>query len=384
MKILYLTVPSFFDLEISLIRELSKVCCVEVIMILSPESMKSSAFSVESLYPECGLKRATEYDGLQQYSSLIALDKWIIANNPDNHFGSCFRLAQEIKKYIRENNFDVIHSTTGCKTSLFLLPFINKKKNTLYTLHDPIPHNKLSFQRNLLQKYIYACYKNILLLSDSLEQNFIERYKGKYKQIYHSKLGIYDYLHSFSTGGNIYGQYILFFGRIDRYKGVDLLVNAFLKTDAYKKGKIKLVIAGKNVSNINIGEDDNPQIVFLNRYITNEELAGLIKFCQFVVLPYRSATQSGCLFSAFAFNKPVLSTRVGDFPKHVDTSTGLLIKPNCVTSIVQGIDSMMKSDLDQMSESIRQRYSNNGEYGWSKIANDVYKIYQKITKNCID
>ena len=84
MKILYLTVPSFFDLEISLIRELKKLVDIKVVMIVSPESMHSSAFSIDKLDERCDIIPATEYRGLEKYANMINLNDWYIANNPDN------------------------------------------------------------------------------------------------------------------------------------------------------------------------------------------------------------------------------------------------------------------------------------------------------------
>lgn len=380
MKILYITVPSFFDLEISLIRELGKVCDVHVLMIVSPASMHSSAFDIDHLLPECALVKACEFEGMWKYASLIDLDRWTIANNPNNSWLLCFKLARKIIDYIKSEQFSLIHTTTSCKTSLFLLPYIRKIRHTLYTLHDPIPHSKLPiYERVLRRDIVFYCYENLLLLSNSLEQEFVKANKGKFKQLYYSQLSIYDFLHSFPLGNNNYGEYILFFGRIDRYKGVDLLIDAYKNTKAYKSN-IKLIIAGKALSGMMPVYNDK-QVVFINRYIPNDELATLISHCKFVVLPYRSATQSGCVFSAYAFNCPVLATNVGDLSKQVDNGvTGILMEPNSKECIIQGINRMLESDLEKMSMNIQSRYLNNGRESWSTIAEGLLEIYQKIIK----
>ena len=67
MKILYLTVPSFFDLEISLIRELKKLVDIKAMMIVSPESMHSSAFSIDKMDGRCDIIPASEYGGMEKY-----------------------------------------------------------------------------------------------------------------------------------------------------------------------------------------------------------------------------------------------------------------------------------------------------------------------------
>ena len=83
-------------------------------------------------------------------------------------------------------------------------------------------------------------------------------------------------------------------------------------------------------------------------------------------------------FSSFAFGKPVLATNVGDLPKQVDDSTGMLISPNSVEAIVNGIDKMVTDGLAEKSEYIKSRYSGDGDRSWSSIAQGLLKVYDTI------
>lgn len=381
-NILYLTVPSFFDLEISLIRELSKECNVKVIMIVSPESIHSSAFNIEKILPDCKLYESADYDGFQQYSHLVDPNRWIIANNPDNSIRSCIKLCVLIKKYIKDGCFDLIHSTTDCKTSLFLFPLLWTIKNKLFTTHDPISHHNYSglgiIRRWLSYDLMFLTYRNLLLLSKSQTKEFVKIYKGKYKNIYYSKLGIYDFLRSLNRERIIKDPYILFFGRIDFYKGVDILIRAY-KNSSLPSRNIKLVIAGKGDLTQEMNLIDK-NIIVLNRYIENSELASLIKYSLFVVLPYRTVTQSGVLKSAYAFDKPVVATKVGSFIAEIkDGEEGILVNPSDEKDLCRGLEKMACSDLNSFSKRIHLRYSEYGVDGWSAIAHDlVSNVYNKI------
>lgn len=379
-KVLYLTVPSFFDLEISLIRELSNYCDVRVLMIVSPESKRSSAFEINELKSSPGIYQWESYLYLQKYSKLIETQRWLIANNPDNSIHSCWKLASIIKKFIQEEKFDLIHSTTDCKTSLLLVPFLWRFKKTLYTTHDPFPHQQYSRLRKWLSyDLMFLTYKNLLLLSRSLEADFKKVYQGKYKHIYYSKLGVYDFLQSFNGECLVAKPYILFFGRIDYYKGVDILVRAYQNSFLPKQG-IKLVIAGKGDVGVVI-EKNNNNIILYNRYIDNSELASLICNSQFVVLPYRTVTQSGVLKSAYAFNKPVVATRTGDFSDEIRDNEGILVEPSNADSLKEGIERMTKSNLYFYSKNISNRYTADGLDGWKHIAHDlVNDVYKDILK----
>jgi len=383
MKVLYLTVPSFFDLEISLIRELSKKCEVTVLMIVSPQSQNSSALSLDKLLPSVRIVNASNFDGMEKYANLIDLKRWYIANNPDNSVKSCYKLSRIIIKFIKDGGYDLIHSTTDCKTSVFLLPFVWRFPNKLYTNHDPIPHHKASFLHDIFRRKLYfKVFRNLLFLSPSLIDEFCRRYNVSKRNIYLSKLGPYNFLKSYCVNNKLYDRYILYFGRIAPYKGIDLLTEAFPNSKFAADG-YKLILAGKGSLDKSVKGDSN--IIFWNRYIENEELANLIANSHFVVLPYRSATQSGCVMSAFAFNKPVLVTDVGDLPLSVvNKRNGIVVPANSVSAIQTGLDSMYDADLVEMSKNISSDYNETGPNSWGKIAYDLLETYSKIINEDIN
>ena len=121
MELLYLTVPSYFDLEISLIRDLSRYCKVKVLVVVSPESQKSSAFVLDKLKDKVGIYPWSSYEGLKKYANMINQEQWFIANNPDNSLISGFLLSRKINRWVKKA--DLVHCTTDCKTILFCLPF---------------------------------------------------------------------------------------------------------------------------------------------------------------------------------------------------------------------------------------------------------------------
>lgn len=378
MKVLYITVPSFFDLEISLFRELSKYCDLTVMMIIQPDSKKRAGFEIEKLLPEPSVMPASLYPGMSHYKDMIDLSYWYIANNPDNTLRNSWKLARMIKRFAQNGDYDIIHTTTNCKTTFFLMPYLHASKKTLRTVHDPIPHHKPSWAEDLFRNYLnYKSHKHLLFLSDSLTEDFVKRYHYKKSFIHYSWLSTYDFLTSYPRAANKYGRYILFFGRINAYKGVDVLIDAYNQSMLPTEG-IKLVIAGKgNILHHAASFGNN--IVFENRYIENEELANLICYSEFVVLPYLSATQSGCVMSAYAFAKPILATDVGDLPHAVENGvTGLICRPNDVVDLTEKLDNMAHSDLKAFSENIKKRYDVNGPLGWSKAACEIVKAYNSL------
>lgn len=117
-------------------------------------------------------------------------------------------------------------------------------------------------------------------------------------------------------------RYLLFFGFIRRYKGLDLLLSAFAQS-GLKDRKVKLIIAGEYY------EDAEPYqkqiqelglkdaVVERNDFIPNPEVATYFSACDMVVQTYHSATQSGVTQIAYHFNKPMLVTDVGGLAETV-------------------------------------------------------------------
>lgn len=383
MKILYITVPSFFDLEISLIRELSKLCEVKVIMFVTPSSMKSSAFSIDTIHSSCGLIDAKDYNGLEQYSNMINLENWHIANNPTNSIINSIKLSIQIKKYIKKYSPDLVHYTNfGFNQIGSILSFSNKYKRLL-TMHDPIPHKKDKFYNELFLKWTIRICRNVLFLSNPPAQ-ITKQLHQKGCTLYQSSLGPYDFLCNYieEHEGNIADKYILFFGRIEYYKGVDILIKSFLSSRASKNG-YKLIIAGKGNLQDEVGIPDQT-IIFQNRYIGNDELANLIKNAEIVVLPYRSATQSGVIMSAFALGTPVIVTDVGNMKDVAGNGKyGLIVTPNNVKNLADAIDELLLDNPQELNEirlNIKQNYNIEGKFGWASIAKNLVDIYTEITR----
>ena len=116
----------------------------------------------------------------------------------------------------------------------------------------------------------------------------------------------------------------LFFGRLEAYKGLDLLVEAGLKLE----GKLRVVIAGPGSipSKVRKVIQEHPDWFELRNYfIPDEEVAELFQRASVLVLPYRQATQSALPLIAAAFGLPVVATAVGAFVEDVPRVGGVLV-----------------------------------------------------------
>ncbi len=117
------------------------------------------------------------------------------------------------------------------------------------------------------------------------------------------------------------GPVVLFFGLVRQYKGLDVLLRALAR--GRERVPMQLLVAGEFyekraaydalVDELQLGD----AVRFEDRYIPNEEVETFFRAADVVVLPYRSATQSGIVQIALAFETPVIVTRVGGLPEAV-------------------------------------------------------------------
>ncbi|HEX6427231.1 MAG TPA: glycosyltransferase, partial [Niastella sp.] len=83
----------------------------------------------------------------------------------------------------------------------------------------------------------------------------------------------------------------------------------------------------------------------IDKHIPNDELATLIQQAKFIVCPYKDATQSGVLMTAFGLNTPVIATDVGSFPEFIkDNVNGLLVPPGDPEKLADGMRFALRND----------------------------------------
>ncbi len=133
---------------------------------------------------------------------------------------------------------------------------------------------------------------------------------------------------------------ILFFGRILEYKGLDYLVEAFQQLDP---ALFRLIIAGQGPLPATA---TRPNILVHPGFVAEEAMVALFNQANVVALPYTAASQSGVAYMAFAFDRPVIATRVGALPEVVlDGINGLLVEPRSASALAEAIQKISQPGL---------------------------------------
>jgi glycosyltransferase involved in cell wall biosynthesis len=138
------------------------------------------------------------------------------------------------------------------------------------------------------------------------------------------------------------GEVAVFFGYVRRYKGLDLLLQAWPRVRARRP--VTLVVGGEFYEDaapyraLAAAAGGEPAVRLLDRYLADDEVEALFKAADVVVLPYRSATQSGVTHVAYALGVPVIITDVGGLSETVrDGETGLVVPPEDPAALADAV-----------------------------------------------
>lgn len=174
---------------------------------------------------------------------------------------------------------------------------------------------------------------------------------------------------------------LLFFGFIREYKGLDILIEAFAELDESHQ----LIIAGESYTDFTkyqnlISKNPNKErILLLNRYITDDEVAGLFSCADVCVQPYRSATQSGITAVSYHFDVPMIVTNVGGLKEDVrNDKTGIIVNeitPYAIAEAIQYYFTKEKKSLFQ--EGIKALKK---ELSWKAFCREFIEFTLKIEK----
>ncbi|MEM8524403.1 MAG: glycosyltransferase [Bacteroidota bacterium] len=166
-------------------------------------------------------------------------------------------------------------------------------------------------------------------------------------------------------------SYLLFFGFIRDYKGLDLLLDA-MQDERIRTLGIKLIIAGEfygneeayqaQIKRLGVGE----QLELRTHFISNEEVKYYFSAADLLVQPYRSATQSGISQLGYHFEVPMVVTKVGGLPEIVeDGKAGYVVDVNAesvANAIVDFYQNNRETSLKKGVQAAKKRFS------WSNLA----------------
>src|SRR3972149_6740903 len=317
------------------------------------EDFEVKIFNYSLLYPSILFPGKTQFDESATLIKKAPNERLVNSVSPISWFKVADRIIKENPDLVV---FDWWHPFFAfCHFTISEL--IKKKfKNKILFITE----NFISHEGNFIDKRLTDIgLKNassFMVLSGIVEKEVKLIANGR--KVYKSELPIYDCYETDETisvlnlrkefGFSEQDKVLLFFGYVRKYKGLDLLIDAFPKIKT-SIPNAKLLIVGEFYDSPEVYTDKIKKLgiekdtVIVNKFVPNEDVGKYYKVCDLVMLPYRSATQSGILNVAYGFSKPAIVTNVGGLSEFVeDKKTGIIINPDSPQEIADGVNEFFR------------------------------------------
>ncbi len=287
-----------------------------------------------------------------------------------------------LRRRLRAWRSDVLHlqQTWDWRSALLHRAVRGLGIRTAYTVHDVKPHpgdeNWTVRALGVLERAHRHWSDRVIVHSRQLLEDYRQEHgESRARSVRVVPHGAYSGLaaaasrHQAEEAGSG-GPRVLFFGRLSRYKGLDVLIEAAPVVAARVPG-VRFVIAGR-------GEDftpyrariDDPELFEIhNRRIDDAELPGLFLGAQVVALPYLEASQSGVAALALAFGRPVVATRVGGLPEMIEDGIhGLIVPPGDSSQLAAALVRLLTEDAFARRCARQARVKARRELSWRAVA----------------
>jgi glycosyltransferase involved in cell wall biosynthesis len=177
-----------------------------------------------------------------------------------------------------------------------------------------------------------------------------------------------------STGPG--GPAVLCFGLMRPYKGLDVLLDAWRGVE----GAELWMVGAPRMDIAPLRAASPASVRWVPRFVSSAELAATFRRADVVVLPYREIDQSGVLFTALAFGKPLLLTAVGGFPELAATGAAELVSPGDAEALAAALRSLLADDArrERLAAAARAAAAPDGPHGWDAIARRTLALYEAL------
>lgn len=324
------------------------------------------------------------YSNIERESHL----RVVILERPKN-LGGVFKNMKLLLDFHRKIRPDFVHVQEAMRDEIALsIPLMFGSKKIL-TVHDPEKHmgeeqRRFRFSRHRVYRKILRFQADVAIshgqfLVEQLEK--IEpRLRGRTVSIPHGPLwggcARID-LRFCQSRRSIYPKRILFFGRIQKYKGLKYFVEAVKELNR-RSHSVVGVIAGRGPE-LELVRDKLESLEYFDvrdRFIPVSEVEELFKTSHLTVLPYIEGTQSGVAAMALGYACPVVCTSVGSLPELViDGKNGTLVPPADLDALVAAIERLIV-DADYYSQCCEgSKELVDGDLSWARIAERTLRAY---------
>jgi len=181
------------------------------------------------------------------------------------------------------------------------------------------------------------------------------------------------------------GPVILLFGLLRPYKGADVLLRAFAELGE----SAELWIAGRplgfDTAELHgLAAKAPGRVRFVERFISDSEIPAIMRRADIVTLPYRDAEQSGVLYTALAFGKPIVASNVGGFGEVAavggkGTETIRLVSPGDSDALAAALRALLDDEAAREKLGRAAADAAAGPYSWDTVADRTLALYRRLS-----
>lgn len=344
------------------------------------EENEVKAFTFKRQYPNFLFPGETQYvtkeDKVDEIDTVQCLD----TINPITFFTT----AKKIKRFQPDIVITKYWMTFFGPSLGGVLKMMNKNTKRISILDNVIPHEKRFFDRGA-NKFFLKYNDGFVVMSDAVLSDLLSlKPDAKYIRVNHPVYNQFGETLSREVALSKLNlaadkKYVLFFGFIRDYKGLDLLIDAM----NHLPEEHHLIVAGevygtfdkyaKLISDSNLKQ----RIHLFNHYISDDEVNLYFSASDVCVLPYKSATQSGITSISHHFNLPIIATDVGGLKETIeDEKTGLIVKEPSSEMIATSISTYYDNNYkDRFSANIEIEKAENS---WSNFAKKLTEFAKTL------
>lgn len=261
----------------------------------------------------------------------------------------------------------------------------NKKTKIVSILDNIVPHEK-RWGDKLLAKYFVKSVDAFVAMSKSVMDDLAAFDTVKPRLLmphpvfdnFGSKIDRKTALSFLKLDEN--QKYMLFFGIIRDYKGLDLLLQAF-SDERFKCLNVKLIVAGefyndeeryrKMEQDLNLKD----RIIWFDKFIPDSEVRYFFNAADIIVQPYKSATQSGVTQIGYHFERPMLVTDVGGLKEIIpDGKVGYVVKPQADSIAEALLDFFTHDRMKEFEDNLKEEKK---KYSWANMTHGIIEVARK-------
>jgi len=270
--------------------------------------------------------------------------------------------------------------------SLFFLALLSFYKlrgvRLFWTVHNIWPHSGKTRWDALMRKRLLRMCDGAFALSESVRREAAAAFGAREERLVVTPHGHYVGAYP-GRGTDIRARFgiprdrflFLFIGRINPYKGVDRLVEAYRSLRLHSAA---LLIAGEADAGykLDFAEAAGESVKVHPHFVDDDELADYLEAADAVVLPYRQITTSGSAILALSHHRPVVAPRIGSLGEYVSEGCGVLYDPGDPDGLRRALLACMELDPREVSRRIDAKLR---ELDWDRIAGIMTSVYGGLT-----